>query len=93
MYLGSILCIYSRMEVETREKSCAREENGSLRWMMKERTVNMEVMKGLRGGILVPTLTYASETWVWDERQRSKIQVVQMSNLRNNTCKCEKNGW
>ncbi len=42
----------------------------------------MEVKKGLRDGIIVVTVTYASETWVWNERQRSKIQAVEVSYLR-----------
>ena len=50
--------------------------------MMKERTVSNDVKKGLRDGIVVPTLTYASETWVWNESQRSRIQAVEMSFLR-----------
>ncbi len=31
--------------------------------MIKGRTVNMEVKKALRDSIIVPTLTYMSETW------------------------------
>ena len=54
----------------------------SLGRMMRERTVSNNVKKGLRDGIIVPTLTYASETWVWNERQRSRIQAVEMSFLR-----------
>ena len=83
-YLGSILCKYGSMEGETRERAVqGRKVVGSLGRMMKERTVSMEVKKGLRDGIIVPTLTYASETWAWNERQRSRIQAVEMSYLRN----------
>ncbi len=56
---------------------------GSLGRMMKGRTVSIEVKKGLRDGIIVREVTYASETWVWNERQRSRIQAVEMSYLRN----------
>ena len=28
------------------------------------------------------TLTYASETWAWNEGQRSRIQAVEMNYLR-----------
>ncbi len=31
--------------------------------MMRERTVRTEVKKALRDDIIVPTVTYASETW------------------------------
>ncbi len=29
------------------------------------------------------TLTYASESWAWNESQRSRVQAVKMSYLRN----------
>ncbi len=35
-----------------------------------------------RHSIIVPTVAYASETWVWNQSQRSKIQAVEMSYLR-----------
>ncbi len=39
---------------------------------MRERTVSREVKKALRDSIIVPTVAYASETWVWNQSQRSK---------------------
>ncbi len=50
--------------------------------LMKDRTLNMEIKKALCDGIIVPTLTYASETWTWNEGQGSRIQAVEMSYLR-----------
>ncbi len=55
---------------------------GSLGQGMRERTVSREVKKALRDSIIVPTVAYASETWVWNQSQRSKIQAVGMSYLR-----------
>lgn len=49
---------------------------------MKERTMELKVKKGLCDGIIVPTITYASETWVRNESQISRIQAVEMSYLR-----------
>ncbi len=37
--------------------------------MMKGRTVNTEIKKALHDSIIVPTLTYAGETWTWNEGQ------------------------
>ncbi len=37
----------------------------------------------MRYAIIVPTLTYASETWAWNESQRSRMQAVEMSYLRS----------
>ncbi len=49
---------------------------------MRERTVSREAKKALRDSIIVPTVAYASETWVWNIFQRSKIQAVEISYLR-----------
>ncbi len=55
---------------------------GALGRMMKGRTANMEIKKALHGSIIVPTLTYASGIWAWNEGQISRIQAVEMSYLR-----------
>ena len=79
-----MFCMDGSMEGETRERAVqGRKVIGSLGRMMRERTVSSEVKKGLRDGIIVPTLTYASETWVWNERQRSRIRAVEISFLRS----------
>ncbi len=39
--------------------------------------------KGLRDRIIVLRITYASEAWVWNERQRLMIQAVEMNHLRS----------
>ncbi len=68
-YLGLIRCKHGSIEGETRETAVqGRKVIGSLEHVMKGRIVSMEVKKGLHDGIIVPTITYASETWVWNER-------------------------
>ncbi len=57
-YLGTILCKHESMEGETRERTA------------KGRSMSMEVKRDLRNTAIVPTLTYASETWAWNESQR-----------------------
>ncbi len=39
---------------------------GSLAGVMKGRTMSMDVKRGLRNSILLPTLTYGSENWTWN---------------------------
>ncbi len=41
-----------------------------------------EVKRSLRNSILLPTLTYGSETWTWNRAQQSRVRAVQMSYLR-----------
>ncbi len=55
---------------------------GSLARVMKERNVSTEVKRSLRNSILLPTLTYGSETWIWNRAQQSKVHAVEMSYLR-----------
>ncbi len=42
----------------------------------------MEIKKELHDSIIMLTLMYASETWKWNEYQRSRIQAKKMSYLR-----------
>ncbi len=51
--------------------------------IMKGRSVSMKVKRDLRNTIRVPTLTYACETWAWNESQRSRVQAVEMSYMRS----------
>ncbi len=44
--------------------------------------LSREVKTALRDSIIVLTVAYASETWEWNQSQRSKIQAVEMSYLR-----------
>ncbi len=82
-HLGPIFCIQRSMEEEIREKTIqSRKVIGSLGRVMTEKTVSREVKKALRDSIIVRTVAYASETWVWYQSQRSKIQAAEMSNLR-----------
>ncbi len=39
--------------------------------------------RDLRNTVIVPTLTYTSDTWAWSESQRSGVQAVEMSYLRS----------
>ncbi len=50
---------------------------------MNGRSVSMEVKRDLRNTIIMPTLTYASEAWAWNESQKSRVQAKEMSYLRS----------
>ncbi len=55
---------------------------GSLAGVMKGRSVSMDVKRGLRNSILLPTLTYGLENWTWNEAQQLRVRAVEMSYLR-----------
>ena len=42
----------------------------------------MEVKKGIRNSITLPTLAYASETWTWNAAQQARVRAVEMSYIR-----------
>ncbi len=42
----------------------------------------MEVKRGLRNSILLPTLTYGSETWTWNRAHQSRVHAIEMCYLR-----------
>ncbi len=42
---------------------------GMLEIIMKGRNVSMGLKKGLRNSIVLPTLSYAAETWMWNAAQ------------------------
>ncbi len=54
-----------------------------MRHIMSGRSVSMEVKRDLRNTVIIPTLTYTSKTWAWNESQRSRVQAVEMSYLRS----------
>ncbi len=57
-YLGIVLCKHGRMEGEIRERVMKfRSVVGSLTGVMKGRNVSMDVKRGLRNSILLPTCT------------------------------------
>ncbi len=65
-YLGTVLSMHREM-AEVRERVVkGRSVIESLTRVMKGRSVSMEVKRGLRNDILLPTLTYGSETWTWN---------------------------
>ncbi len=83
-YLGSVICKHGGTEGETRERALqGRKVVGSLGRIMNSRSVSMEVKRDLRNTVIVPTLRYATETWAWNESQRSGVQAVGMSYLRS----------
>lgn len=42
----------------------------------------MEVKRGLMNSILLPTLMFGSEMWMWNSAQQSRVYAEEMSYLR-----------
>ncbi len=83
-YLGTILCKHGSMDGEIRERTVkGRQVMGALERVMKGRSVGMEVKKAIRNSVILPTLSYASETWTWNATQQSRIKSEEMSYMRD----------
>ncbi len=78
------MCKHGGTEGETRERALqGRRVAGSWGHIMSDKSVSMEVKRDLRNTTIVPTLTYASETWARNESQRPGVQAVEMCYLRS----------
>ncbi len=83
-YLGSVMCKHDGTEGDTRERALqGRKVAGSLGRIMNGRSVSLEVKRDLRNTLIVPILTYANETWAWNESQKSRVQEVKRNYLRS----------
>ncbi len=64
---------------------------GSLARDMKG-NVSIQVKTSLINSILLPTLTYGSETWAWNRAQRSRVRAVEMNYLSERSMWTDKMG-
>ena len=55
---------------------------GAIRFLVKDRDLQLECARVSHETLLVPALIYDSETMLWEEKERSRIMAVQMDNLR-----------
>ncbi len=66
-YFGTVLSKHGEMEGEVRGRAVkVRSVIVSLARIIKGRNVSMKVKRGLSNSIILPTLTYGSETWMWN---------------------------
>ncbi len=82
-YMETFLCKHGCMEGEIRERTVkGRQVMGALERVMKGRNLSMELKKGIRNSVILPTLSYTSETWTWNAAQQSRIRAVELSYMQ-----------
>ena len=82
-YLGSVMSKDGSLEEEVRERvQQGRKVAGSLKAVIKNREVSMDVKRSLHDSIVIPTLTYGSEAWTMQEGYKSRVRAVEMNYLR-----------
>ena len=74
-YLGYVL-----NEASTDEAECSKKVAGAIRSLVNARDLQLECSRVLHETLLVPVLTYGSDTILWKER--SRIRAVQMDNIK-----------
>ncbi len=83
-YLGTVICKHGSMEGEIREITVkGRQVMGALKKrVMKGRNACTAVKRGIRNTVILPILSYTSETWTWNAAQQLRIRAVEMSYMQ-----------
>ena len=55
---------------------------GAIRSLVNSKSLQLECAMALHDSLLVPILSFGSETMIWRGKERSRIRAVQMNNLR-----------
>ena len=50
---------------------------------MTNKTMSKNARIALHNGVLLPTLMYGSECWVWQAKHESRINAVEIRSLQN----------
>ena len=66
----------------SRKVESGRRVTSVTRSLFNARNLQLECARVLHELMLVPVLTYSSETMIWRQNERSRIRTVQMGNLR-----------
>ncbi|KAK3513082.1 hypothetical protein QTP70_000981 [Hemibagrus guttatus] len=84
-YLGVLFTSKGRMDCEIdRRIGAATAVMRSMYWsVVVKKELSRKAKLSIYHSIYIPTLTYSHELWVMTERVRSRIQVAEMSFLRN----------
>ena len=86
-YSECVLDESGRDEAEcSRKVANGRKVAGAIRSLVNARSLQLECARVFHESLLVPPLTYGSETMIWREKEGSRISAVQMDNLRGLLC-------
>lgn len=84
IYLGSLFTRDGKCDGDIeRRVSAGNKMNGALNSVVGSSNVSKKARLAVHNGVLVPTLMYGSESWVWQKRNESRINAVEMRSLRS----------
>src|SRR5678815_3865859 len=82
-YLGYMLDEKGTDDAECSKKIVnGRKVASAIKSLVNVKGLSLECARVLHEGMLLPVLLYSSETMVWNKKYRSKVQCVQIDNLR-----------
>jgi hypothetical protein len=84
VYLGSMFTRDEKCDSDIeRRVNAGNIVNGALHTFMGRRVVSKNAQFAVHSGVLLPTLMYGSEIWVWQKKHTSRVNTVEMRALRN----------
>jgi hypothetical protein len=84
VYLGTLFTRDGKNEKDIeRRVNAGNRVNGALHAFMGSQKVSQRARLAVQRGVLVPTLMYGSESWVWQKRHQSQVNAVEMRALRS----------
>ena len=83
-YLGSVIAANGGVEADVSHRvSEGCKVLGAMNGVIRNRGLGMDVKRALYEKVIVPTVTYGSELWGMKERERQKLNVLEMRCLRS----------
>ncbi|XP_026317751.1 uncharacterized protein LOC113228612 [Hyposmocoma kahamanoa] len=83
VYLGSVFTRDGKFDedIERRVRK-GNAVNGAISGVMGSNILSQKAYMSIHNALLVPTLTFGSESWVWQKKDESRINAVEMRYLR-----------
>ncbi|GBP73886.1 hypothetical protein EVAR_82715_1 [Eumeta japonica] len=84
VYLGSLFKNDVKYDRDIGSRANAGNKvNGALLAIINSKSVSRQGRLSIHNGVLIPTLMYGSESWVWQTNNESRINAVEMRSLRS----------
>jgi hypothetical protein len=84
VYLGSMFTRDGKCDSDIeRRVNAGNMVCGALHAFMGSRVVSKKAQLAVHNGVLLPTLMYGSESWVWQKKHTSRVNAVEIRALRS----------
>ncbi|GBP82570.1 hypothetical protein EVAR_87816_1 [Eumeta japonica] len=84
VYLGSLFTNAGKHDRDMEKRvNAGNKANGALLVIVNSKSVFKQARLAMHNAVLIPTLMYGSESWVWQKKNESRINAVEMRSLRS----------